>query len=682
MYKNKYILPFSSVNGRKYRMVIQEDNFTEKYDVITGDKHPIIIDYPSTEKFEPIQTSGAIINLLSSSDRQFIDLYSSDKLKYRVFLQQSDDDSGDNLSYTITIWRGYLNTEMYSEDFSRLKNYIVTFTANDGFNILNRIPFIDDNGDNYSGSTSHFETILNILNKLNLEYNSINISLSTSISGVTFEEYETLLHHTFTRNDNWYNEDNEPESCKKVIDEILRPFGAIIQQINGDYYILDYNSINKTSGTLFKTYSNTGVYVGENILNLKVDVSTIGIYRTGLQFNYNSGINKQVIKYNQYNKKELYNIKLTPENISDLYTTSTYLSGGDYEWKEYKYTTHTDLERYDNVRPVYFVKNEGIGEKAKSNSDTYLWLPPSNDADFVTSAFKFKSINEVVNSSDNYYLKITGKAYIQVSERIAGNSQLSTNKDVVSASVSLKVKVGEYTYNNDRVFCGVYNDDKISSIADKWLDLRTDFQRWQTDIDNTKTSNFILLPLKNHSGIIDLEVMQWYAVRDKNLYSNNLARALRLKDIKLSISDIDGNDIKDIDLEYVGTLDENWINSGKAIKTYIGCNVDAVPTQRGAIVNSNNENILNFNRGGKNGYTLEELLLNSIMSNFDSEKINLNLSLNLPYNNITYNGLKILTYNNQIPNKYFFQHGKKIDYANGSVDINMVEYDEDKLIFD
>lgn len=49
---------------------------------------------------------------------------------------------------------GYLETELYSENFRYATKYEVKIVANDGIGMLDRLDFLDDNNDPFTGVNS------------------------------------------------------------------------------------------------------------------------------------------------------------------------------------------------------------------------------------------------------------------------------------------------------------------------------------------------------------------------------------------------------------------------------------------------------------------------------------------------------------------------------------------------
>lgn len=261
MFQKKYYYSFKNIIDEQYTIEIwvnSENTITAEE--ITGDQTPFKVTYSSiSNKFEPIRGSGCDISLLSNLNMKFIDLYQNDMQGCKVKCYKSNE----------LIWIGYLNSELYSEPFDKLDNYTVTLTANDGLALLERINYIQPNGMNYSGFTSIFEVIQNCLTKLNLEWNNIFVGLSTWSNEIEYVANSTILHQTFVYNENFYDEDGFPMSCREVVETILKPFAAYLQIINANVYISDINYLtttqnNTTTTTTTQYIQNSQIYFDIN----------------------------------------------------------------------------------------------------------------------------------------------------------------------------------------------------------------------------------------------------------------------------------------------------------------------------------------------------------------------------------------------------------------------------------
>lgn len=215
---------FLNISNVEYSVNILQEDFTgEAQEVFFSANEPVSIEWKSTYKYEPIRSSAVTLKLLSETDRQFVDMYSIAVGRIRLDIYREG----------TLIWSGTLDTEVYSEPYSRNKNYFVELTFSD-FGIWERLKY------NLSGIQTLFDILSNALDRSNIIYNSINQQyISTYIDSQTKATLEALCQ----RSENFYDEDNEASSLKDVIKGILQPLNYCIIQINGIIYIYDYNSL-------------------------------------------------------------------------------------------------------------------------------------------------------------------------------------------------------------------------------------------------------------------------------------------------------------------------------------------------------------------------------------------------------------------------------------------------------
>ena len=175
---------------------------------------------------EPIKKLTASLRLLSERNFQFEHLFTADDRKYLVRIERNGQ----------TIFRGFLESDSYSEPYYSWKNYTVNLTARDNLGRLEDIPYLDINGDRVTGLESASDIIDRAL--LNTGYqllksNKIGIKSSDMGAGST-------LSQTYINNDAFWNfEDNEPLSCLDVITNIIQGFGSQLRQISNTWQIVD-----------------------------------------------------------------------------------------------------------------------------------------------------------------------------------------------------------------------------------------------------------------------------------------------------------------------------------------------------------------------------------------------------------------------------------------------------------
>lgn len=220
--KLRYQGGFKSLNNIAYDVKIWQDDYNGKVTEIAFCNTPLEIEWPDTDKLEPIQSSRATLQLYSDTDRQFIDLYTIKPGTIRLDVYRN----------SALYWSGTLDPELYEEPFAYKDNYGVSLTFSD-MAILDRLNW---EGQNFMTLE---EVLKSILAKSGINYTSLKEHISTDI------QYpgELLLTGTTVNCDNFYDEDGEPMSLREVAEETLRPFALRMVQKAGSLIVYDLNSV-------------------------------------------------------------------------------------------------------------------------------------------------------------------------------------------------------------------------------------------------------------------------------------------------------------------------------------------------------------------------------------------------------------------------------------------------------
>ena len=336
---------------------------------IRSDSVSFNVTYPNVSKFETIRGSGCDISLLSSTSMKFINLYTSDIQEYYIKLYQG----------TSLLWIGFLNSNLYSEPLSEYDNYPVSLTGNDGLALLEKINYLQSDFSNYSGFTSNWTIIKNILAKLNIAWNGIYIGLSTTSSEITINE--TLLESTYSLNDNYYDEDDKPMNCREVLKTILEPLSAYIQIINSNVYITDNNLIAANSTYTFTKYNGTSfAYSGTTSINLNIgDLSTIKFATNSSTLNILPIVNRQKVVFSPYQTSTLINY-IPDDEIFTGDTVTRYWGVNPHTWTEKAYNGSdywTTLNGLLSIGSSYFSELIGTGDNA-DEAYKFLKVGPTN----------------------------------------------------------------------------------------------------------------------------------------------------------------------------------------------------------------------------------------------------------------------------------------------------------------
>ena len=205
---------FYSQSQILYEVEIYQEGYSGIVSDIAFCDEPLEIEWPETDKLEPVQSSNATLQLYSDNDRQFVDLYTIEAGSVRMDVFKNGE----------LYWSGTLDPELYEEPFAYKSDYGVEITFAD-MAILDRLSWIK------TGFMTIRGIIQEALSRSGIRYESISEYISTKLS-----EYgtESLLDAISVNLSNFFDEDGEAMTMREVLDETLRPFGMRLIQKGGD----------------------------------------------------------------------------------------------------------------------------------------------------------------------------------------------------------------------------------------------------------------------------------------------------------------------------------------------------------------------------------------------------------------------------------------------------------------
>lgn len=695
--QKKYFYPFQDLKKTNYTVEIwQETTDIIVAEEISGSLNPFKIEYPNAEIFEPVKGSGCELNLLSTSDRKFFSLYTANMLEYQIRFYKSG----------VLVWCGYLDSELYSEPFNKTTNYTVSFTGSDGFALLERLNYLASDGSKYGGLMLQWDIIKNILNKLNLPYKNIFVGISTTSADFTIGATETIFHKTYSNNQNWYNEDGDSETSRKVLEEILKPYSAFIIQDNANIYITDVNTIATATTTSFKKYSNTFNYISTDAINLNLgDLSAIKFAASNQQMNVVSGFNKQVVKYSPYIEPII--LKLDAENdfntesFSSIVANATY-GVWPYQWNE---KTFDNSNTFNKHNLGLFASYTGLQGDNINESDSYLKLTKYavNDAIPANLSYTTKAVLPLFIPS-NSKLKISCKAFCRTVDDLNGET---TTDSIYQIKLRCRLKIGDKQYYRTQNFLEgwiaandsrslsldfeqqeIYTKSSIqltrnTKLDNTWIDLKKLGTNGSSTALELKTFDY-LIPLNTgfSGGLMTFEIYDWDIKAPYNAQqaqnheaTKNSVKDIRIKDLEISIVDSKNNEYPDSDVEYIGFMNQNYKNEGEEITLFQGTSKIDTPIEKGSLMgfNTNYYYLKNWIRQDKTD-NIENLLLRSIVSNYTNKRIELTATTN-QLNSI----LGCLKYSNYLSGKNLMIVGMLQDFADASTSVTLQEVIIDNL---
>jgi hypothetical protein len=695
----KYYFHYRDINNAQYTINVLENSSETLTPAmcIPGEAYPTLGYVGVTHKFVPVRGSILNFSLLAETDGAFEDLYTEDMKKYKV----------NHYKGAILIGSYYMDSELFSEPFSDIDNYSISFTCNDGFNLLDRISYMKEDETKYEGIVSQWTVITNILSKLALDWKFIFVGLSTTITGVTQAAGETIFHKQYVIQENYYNEDGDAESCRKVLESILEPYGAFIEQKFGTLYISDLSYIDAEDAKPFRVYNATTFeYINTQDVNLHIgDISDIEYASTESTKEIQAGFNKQVIVYSPY--RDIDFLKWAANQVDFNTELSTTANGsGEYTWNETLYDYSIYWNKFNQGK---FAKATATAGSKNGETKYYLKIGKYafGSADESKKSYTWKKQLPYVIPSAGYYLRIDIEAMFRTKINYDDSSEVG--KKLTYGVLFLKIKIGDKVYvrfsgpdtwqteqtgghnwfyleyfkkidyklypRGDGSYSMVYT---YGEINDQYLTANNQ----NMFADRSIVTSPILIPLASGfaGGVLELSIYNWTTGDGVSLYQDETATNntldCRIDKVELTVTDSNGNAVENDDIEYEKSLDLRYKNARDNVSLIHGTNVTGIPFERGGVMGYNGTNYYYLQSWTREGFTstLENLLLRSILSNYKNASAKLSCTLNLVNNLFGY-----ITYNNYLLGKKLMITECTIDYGEATADLVLTEFNKDNL---
>ncbi len=723
-YGLKYFNEFKSDDNQLYKIEILEKDYTDVSTEVKTSSQPLIISQSNCKRFDVIQGSSADINLISETSIQFEDLYTDDMQQFQILFYKNNS----------IIWCGFLDSELYDENYSFYENYQVSFTANDGLNILERLYFFDDNENKYEGLYTVYDIIQIIFNKLNLPYSNLYIGSSSKIGykyldefvDLSLDSYESILHRLKVNTFNYYDELDESMTLREILEGILKPLGLKlkINPFNNSIYIFDLNLLKSGNDItlkkyLFSDYSFVEDVIVTNVNNIFDITNDLKYNGTGQQFNFEPAINKQTLNYSPYAVNPVLDASL--DNDSDTYgneftdyETVTKYGDGDYSWYEFDYATNSKFEKQNNG---HIINHSTLNLGEYENTDIYCkWTNDNNESDKndtsnIQTVLKTIVTTPLIVKTDNY-LRLNLDVYLHTKDNYNDPDEKS-NANVVCAYIYCYIKIGDYYFDTSvtdpyatkwtttktlsklPVFIDGYNIlNSDNNICDKWVSIKYNYVPFYDGLMMKLNSVY----LGNIIGYMEIEFVSYFQTTsylDSATSDYVTTEYINVKDIRIKNLSVDvmsssiwvvtnTEPLEGEDVIIESYLNKKVKNEGEDINTIHGCRQEGI--ERGAFlydyILGENISTLYLEYINRNGVydCIENHLLNSVVSNYEKPSVmltNVNLKSNLICNPI----LNLFTDSNYINrNNEMWVYGYEFNPISNNIKLNIIEVKEDNLI--
>ncbi len=271
--------------------------------VLTPSATPLIIDSPTmSDIFIPSVGCGCRITVIASADDMLREnLFTYYIFKWSVTIKKN----------SVPVWYGYVTSETYKEDFSKNDDFEFEIQCTDGIALLDRLDYVDDNGDYYTGSAEIGQILANVLSKIP---STRGVRLCLSMRWLNQQSGSTILNGLSIDRGNFYAEPGtdetvgDPMTCREVLEEICKPFNLVSFYRGNTLMLVDFTAFNysdTSNGLEFYDYQLTGgalylsgsAYYRNNITNIQAGVQWIG---GGQRLSLKPAYKDLTVKYSPY----------------------------------------------------------------------------------------------------------------------------------------------------------------------------------------------------------------------------------------------------------------------------------------------------------------------------------------------------------------------------------------------
>lgn len=677
-FQKKYYFDFYRLNTtEKHTVEIWQDTAEVLTAVeITGMASPLVVEMPELDnKFQVVRGKGCSLTIVSETDGQFFDsLYHVDPTEIKLIHKISD----------VTANLFYLDSEMMQEPFSENKNYPVNITGNDGLGLMDRFSFVEVGGAPYEGIKSKLEILQIILNKIGL-WTQVGFDLATTFTGST-----SLLGDSFVNCSNFYDEDGKPMSLREVADSILAPYGAHMEA-KGEYVLISDIHSKATKATINYSMFLLSTLAATTALNMaNVQAITAASFRgTGSDKERSGGVNRQVVSYSPYPVRKILEKSLTGvEEFTSVPGAFSTKDGYYYKTLGGNEFWAIDFAHSVTVPATTFEASYYTSEK---DATVYLRRPTyTNDGTTVASLISgpyLTVVSGVIGGSiittytgrERRRRKYFDGAAIIIEGEILNKTKanpyndLDSEKNIIYTNIYAKAKIGSYYYNGgidqwsaSASTFSIATGAGAEFISDKWVKMS---RKLSLSADVT---DLVL------NGELELELLtgfkSYFEGSTVEVENSPFVKEIWMRNITIRIVGPDGEELSDSDAEYIGLLDKNFQNEGAAIN--LTCGTDVQFADRGKIMKFVDPDYIALRAWTRAGqtYKVEELLLNSLCSNYKAGFVtlsNMKLVADFPLHTIFTDAT--------VPDVKLMVKSAKIDYHENLAEVTLVEIQEDEL---
>ncbi|HLO60960.1 MAG TPA: hypothetical protein VK179_19570 [Bacteroidales bacterium] len=633
-------------------LIIDRANPSSNYTHVEFAYDSIVLDYPENKKkFDVVRPCGLSFSLVSTHS-QFYDFYTPLMFRWNVIMYING----------ILIFEGWLNTETFSENYSK-QLYTVRFVANNGFTLLKRL--------SYTGGTNQLIPVFNVIKDCidAMNYNAIQflyVGISTTSPHVFPDSSETLFHDELINSYNFYDENGEPQALYGVLEDTLKPYTANIRMKDGGLYITDHN-MTLSGNVTYKKFDiqNNYMYAGTSVQSTNLGELPSGL-TSEMQLQIVPAYNKAKVKFSPYANTKAIDTTVKVQNQPFL---SGVTKSSDGNWG-------FDYNYYQNTGSAFTLYNaklatvQGTGAKNQEKSEDVIIISGNNTGQ---TACSFNSQTYLVNHNyslldayKKYYIKISITAMFRTQDSYkktdVNTNEIVTNSHLNCGFLACKLKLGDQWFTKTTHWEPTYpGSNGIWSETENllWIPF---FQKQVVDLPIGETDTvsgsyryednqlvvsaglyvpmfygmYSLIPF-HVSGQLQFSILNAFAGIEWNNddpYGDPMTSIIKdvwVKRVDIEIVDKYGNTVPDQDYEKIAYFDPLYENEHPETTLNIGDSIVRNPSERGAIFYQTHNYFFNFDYVDfstghtKQGLTssMQNLYLRSVLSNYRLPSIQL-----------------------------------------------------------
>lgn len=684
-YKLIYKIPFKSLNNTSYVVEIEKKDYTGEATELIGGESPFSLKIEDEDfLYVPTRFSTATIKIVG--DDRLKSLFATSYQEFRVTFKKDN----------AVKWIGFIKPEIYTQEYSSTISELEIECVSPMM-VLDNIKYKQYIGDKlYERQFVSFLTILRLcIEKLNVSYNNIIIPHVYGKSLTDFNAGKFILDELMISEQNFFDEDDEPMSCKEVIEEICKFMSWTCNDWNGSLVFSDVDH----NGEYF-VFNNAFNKIGTTTSN-SLNVQDIGFMGSEHSLDIVPGYNKVTIKNSNYGLNNILDFKPDYDSFgligvrnnqedenrskSRIYT-STGLDARQYK----NGLNRVKLEDYVGIPDVAWLNVTGLipfdycNYKVDKNGN-----PDITDYSYTESLrIRYQSGDGTRIGGDTLILRVTTPAIalpkgcisVLASAKYSNNAPMHTFKsDSYEGNLQLgfKLYVGSHDFTNEHEIPGSFL--KCSYLDFEKYDKSKEFNEIKNDktldmpYDGAK-GKIIKLDQQNEiiAGSIRFELLAecYPYFKDK--------QGVFIKDLNIKFTTINGErEVTKEDKVYENVVNDNFINELDEIELKINSYVEGEGASfskvlfKGFLSNSYSDYVKDnlFSIIENKNIRPEEALINRIIERYKTTKLKLTQILKYSEN---INPITVLTDNTQ-QNKKFVITGGEIDFAFEEFKCNMIE---------